>query len=480
MKKFTRHLLSFVTVLALLLSLSTLLSGCYVVRSGKMKQIEGTYELTSYSGLTDYIAEKERTLFMVIKADGTGYYAYKDNSTAPHIAEIRCRFIADEESSGKYAYVEVNFIGGTDYEKLAVSASGEYTNLNSRTLRWKNTSKLSEGTYTVNVGFTRVDDATDLSYVNEHFGEYDPLPHGSLRFAHSYELQQIEDQRDTGEALESPYVYSFMKVDLVARKLKAWYMLKSDEIAHADEYDIEMVRDGFGDYFFRANGTDIIPDLSLAPYGYYLKIKLQEGVFMKFSITGDLTDEYAAHLIDTKYGAFLSQKTHDLIEDGIRGLMRFQCNVYHGEGVECDCDPIPNVADPSKYSSEKFEQIDSLIAEYFIRFRASESYINCDLLALYKKARLYYLYEEALANVNAAYETSAHPMKDALRDGCINQINSGMNKTYTLSATVECIAEHGEGVECDCTNYVIVEDVATAALKVFTKEYCENAFKYEE
>ena len=76
MKNSIRRLISLATVLALLILSAAVLSGCYVVKSGKMYKIEGTYQLTSYSGKSDYIAERGMTLYIVIRSDGTGYYAY--------------------------------------------------------------------------------------------------------------------------------------------------------------------------------------------------------------------------------------------------------------------------------------------------------------------------------------------------------------------------------------------------------------------
>ena len=71
-----------VILLSALLVLSLFnLSGCYNVRSGKMKRVQGTYELTGYSTDKDEIEARGIKLYVVIRSDGTGYYAYEDKDT---------------------------------------------------------------------------------------------------------------------------------------------------------------------------------------------------------------------------------------------------------------------------------------------------------------------------------------------------------------------------------------------------------------
>ena len=85
MRGLTKRILSLVTVIVLLFSV-TQITGCYVVKSGKMKKIVGTYELTSYSAGENKLETKGIKLFMVINSDGTGYYAYSDNEVDAYYA----------------------------------------------------------------------------------------------------------------------------------------------------------------------------------------------------------------------------------------------------------------------------------------------------------------------------------------------------------------------------------------------------------
>lgn len=174
MKNSTRRLISLATVLALLILSAAVLSSCYVVKSGKMNKIEGTYQLTSYSGNGDYLTERGMVLYIVIRADGTGYYTYKDNNSQARTGDLRCSFESDPEKSGHYSYVSLDFGNGANPTKLGIQAAGLFeidTKLGSTTLAWNNTSDLSQGTHSVYVGFTRVSKSTDLSYINEHFNK---------------------------------------------------------------------------------------------------------------------------------------------------------------------------------------------------------------------------------------------------------------------------------------------------------------------
>ena len=183
MKSSKRRLISFAMVLVMIFTLSTVLSGCYITHSGKMNLVEGTYVLTSYSGDGNYMEERDITLYIVIRSDGTGYYAYKDKNTEPHIAELRCRFIQDTETPGKYQYGEIDFDGDGVYENFGINARWTEQHLGySRMVFGGN---ILEGTYghqyTISASFDRVSKKTDLSYINEKFGSFDPAPFGSLR-----------------------------------------------------------------------------------------------------------------------------------------------------------------------------------------------------------------------------------------------------------------------------------------------------------
>lgn len=476
MKNSTKRTLILIAVFSLVLSVLVVLSGCYVVKSASMKQVEGTYKLTVYSGESDYLTEREITLFMVLKSDGTGYYAYKSNSAEPHVAELRCRYTPDPENSSRYEFVEIDFDGNGEYDRFAINASLTSTNLNSQRPEYSGDLIQCnvELDYYVHADFTRVDRATDLSYINENFGTYEVLPFGALRFDGMFEFSEAIANTDYMEILESPFVYAYIDIDVMAKTAKSWIMAKEDGIAIEKTHNLVITHTSNGFNFLIDEITILTPDYSLAPYSIYLTLDMGEAT-AKFRAIGNMSDEDREFWMNKYHEQYLIESLHASIESEIRGLMSFECKVYHGEGVECDCDKtVVNVADPSKYSVEKFERIDGLIARYLGKFYANENSISYDLLSIYKKARLYFLYEDAIANLEKAYEASQSVIKDNLKSICLNQINGYMNKSYTFSAVLVCEG-HEEGIECDCDTYILVEDVASEGLKKFTEDYCNDA-----
>ena len=174
MKSSKRRLTALAALLAILILSAAVLSSCYIVKSGKMNKIEGTYQLTAYSGKSDYLAERELVLYVVIRANGTANLVWKNQHTGPHYQDITCSFEADPEKSGYYSYVLIDFKNGKGPTRFGIQAAGLFeidTKLGSSTLAWNNTSDLSQGTHTVNLTFTRVSKSTELDYVDEHINK---------------------------------------------------------------------------------------------------------------------------------------------------------------------------------------------------------------------------------------------------------------------------------------------------------------------
>ena len=314
MKNSTKRILSFLLVLTLILSLSTLLSGCYAVKSGKMDKIEGTYKLTGYSGKTDYLTERGIELYVVIRSDGTGYYAYKSNDTEPYISEIRCSFTADPDESGKYEYVSINFGNGNDAIKLAIVAAGLFeisTNLNSQTPVWDG--NLFEGTahiaYYTDVDFTRVSKATDLSHVNSEFGNYNVVPYGAMGYDGTYELLNTTNSATTpidAEIPENPFIYCYFDMYVVAQKGKIWYMLKSDEQAVEKEFDVSIVSTTSNGFMLKLGNTEVVAERNYSstyiylPYGEFVIQMAFRGSFY--------TDEEITQSVNEVYNNYLANK----------------------------------------------------------------------------------------------------------------------------------------------------------------------------
>ncbi len=243
MKNLKRKFTSLLLVLILILS-TTLLGSCYFVRSGKPKQIQGTYSLTLYSGNGNYITERGMELLMVLDGSGKGYYAYKDNDTAPFVAELKYTMDADSEKQGKYSYVNLDFGNGKDPHRMAVNADWKSTKFNSQQAVWKG--GLFSGDlaidYYVNVNFERVSKSTDLSYIQKSFNTAKIHPFGTRVLDGSYylfsgELPLSADDY-SAEKIPSPFICFFVDLDLVKDKATLWYALKSDSVLHKETYNI--------------------------------------------------------------------------------------------------------------------------------------------------------------------------------------------------------------------------------------------------
>lgn len=317
MKKSIRRLLSIVAVLALILSTVTVLSGCYITRSAKMKYVEGTYELTAYSGNGDWLTEREIKLIMVIRADGTGYYGYKDFDTEPFISELRCRFVSDPEKSGKYQFVEIDFRGDGQYHKLGINADWHNQTLNSQTPVWKplQWGELPEIDYHVSVGFRRVDRAKDISYIVENFGDVPHLPFGAKKYSGTYKLEGIvanDKSPDMAVVPENPFVYYYVTLDFLQGTAVLRTMKKSDEItsvAKLNDLKISLVN---GEYVISMGGKDNIkfnPMYSYPSQRIDIEEELSDGYYtMRFIYCGEMTEEEILDSIDYDVSIYLASK----------------------------------------------------------------------------------------------------------------------------------------------------------------------------
>ena len=307
MKIFTKQLLSFILVLTLILSLSALLSSCYVIKSGKMNQIEGLYELTSYSDKTNYMEERGTKIMMVIRSDGTGWYAYQSNTRDPYISELRCRFTQDSENPGKYSYVEIDFEGNGEYVKFGIQASFDSTSLNSSKPVYSG--DLFKGTYGLDYyitsHFSRVDKKTDLDSLKNSFGNYDVMPFGSMRFDGCYEgFGPVAPENSYVSQLPSdPFVYCFMNIDLLSGKGKIWYMLKSDEQALVEEFNVSIVSTTSNGFMLKLGNTEVKAERNYSssyiylPYGeYVIQMAFRGSFYTEEEITQSVNEVYNNYL----------------------------------------------------------------------------------------------------------------------------------------------------------------------------------------
>lgn len=310
MKNSLKRILSLSMVLFLILSTAAVFSGCYMIESEKMSKVEGTYELTSYSGQENYMEQREMKLYVVIRADGTGYYAYKDKDKEPHIAELKCSFEADLEEGGKYSYIHLDFGNGETPTKLGIKAAGLFkisTKLNVTTLKWKDVSDLSQGTYSVNVTFTRVSKATDLSYVYEQFGKYDTIPYGIISCDGLYEISSLYNKTTGSYSTATNYVYSYLDLDIINRIAKVWVMTESYPVQREFSFDLEYeLQDGVWVFFI--NEVPFHAEKTFGSGYVRLLTEIDPETDEIYSFCGDWIHEDILEQVNAKYQAYLENQ----------------------------------------------------------------------------------------------------------------------------------------------------------------------------
>ena len=85
----------FLTLIWVVMMMLLLSVGCYMVSGQKMRNVQGTYELTSYTrthgktnAVTNYLTEDGYKAFLVVTGTGEGYYVYTDVDTAPTYRKV--------------------------------------------------------------------------------------------------------------------------------------------------------------------------------------------------------------------------------------------------------------------------------------------------------------------------------------------------------------------------------------------------------
>ncbi len=315
MKNSIRRLISLATVLALLILSVAVLSSCYVVKSGKMNRVEGVYKLTTYSGKTNYLEERGIEMYMIIRADGGGYYAYKDNDTAPYISELRVSYESDPEESGKYSYVNIKFTGSDDPAHLAVYAPtfDFNTNLNSQKPVWKPIvwGETPEIDYYIDVDFTRVERSTELDALKELFGDAPLLPYDAKRYDGTYKLERIVTPPESAETPENPYVYYYVTLDFVAGTAKIYNMKKDDEITSTATLNDLSVSYENGNYIVSMGGKSYLINTVSSSLAYSLDIEesIDGGIYtLRFHHWHDMTEEQILDSIENDVNNYLASK----------------------------------------------------------------------------------------------------------------------------------------------------------------------------
>lgn len=291
-----------------------LLCGCSIINSGKMKNITGTYVMTSYSNQQDMMESRKMTLYIVISSDGSGYYAYSDNDTSLYYAPLRARYIPDPEDSGKYSYVEINFNGGSEWLSFGVNSGFGNKQLNySRMATTGTIFKDDFGMYTISASFERVSADTDLSYVKKTLGEAVLLPYGASRIDGLYEYRETQctDETFAESGFVDDIAYIYIDFDFAAKKGRAWYMKKSDLVSKTAEFELSSLSGEASVYTTFIDEREISVHMS-GNGVYYMTLATVSAVgdtsyntFAKFDYRGDVNDATIESYVNEAYGRFM-------------------------------------------------------------------------------------------------------------------------------------------------------------------------------
>lgn len=239
-------LIAFTLILCMLVS-----SGCYVTKAAKIKDIVGTYKLTSYTDDgVDLIAKRGITAYLVITNDGTNYYYYKEEGREALLREIKVAFIPDEEEQGKYSYVEYRINAYDSAVKFAYAFDG----LNATAIRvGRKNGEIY--TYQIYTKYEKVNSAKDLSFLKKELGEIPQAIEYGKSMYHGIFSHQFQDYYNSGISQDyfnkeyvEPFVYWYIDVNVITQKATVYYMLKADEKPVVEERSFTMTSRASGGY----------------------------------------------------------------------------------------------------------------------------------------------------------------------------------------------------------------------------------------
>ena len=219
---------------------------------GKMADVEGTYELTTFMRKYpdkmsevaegeqapeqtyteyDYLKDQEIKAYITVKNDGTGYYVYQDKETELFVRRIKIEFSknGEEISMVKYTTGGLHHKTAVKREEDDIPGYGEedlFVNSRSKVTLVRDYSPVKflalDRKYYQYVTYTKVDGATDLTYINKALKKTLAAP--------AFEMQGLDGDLTNagfyGDA--NPYIYYAVRLDASANKADVYYALKAD------------------------------------------------------------------------------------------------------------------------------------------------------------------------------------------------------------------------------------------------------------
>ncbi len=175
--------------LTLILLVSLSLTSCNLIKSGTMKKIKGTYELTAYSltyeaehipegseALVDYKEREGIEMYLVIDGSGEGTVVYKSSEREAIRYKVNITYTYDTDDASKISYVNYKSASasGDDkdilhYEQLAVFATYSDVTLSYTLPNLRFVDGGIKKVSTDYIKFNKVSKKTDMSYVEDNF-----------------------------------------------------------------------------------------------------------------------------------------------------------------------------------------------------------------------------------------------------------------------------------------------------------------------
>ncbi len=226
-----------VLAMAIIIALAFSFSGCNLIKSGTMKKIKGTYELTGYSltweagrqpegedTVENYLERDEIKMYLVIDGSSIGHIVYQSKNVERVYYKVALSYTYDAEETDEIQYV--NYKSGSAYddekelmhqEQLAVFAGSDitlsYTLPNYRLIVEE--SWLPQKVSTRYVGFKKVSKKTDMSYVKDQLG--------SIPAETDMALEQFDGVLSSNSTLK--YIYYYIDFDYRTKKADVYYAL---------------------------------------------------------------------------------------------------------------------------------------------------------------------------------------------------------------------------------------------------------------
>ena len=271
-----------ITKLVSLMIISTifLLSSCTPKQTFSTDEIAGTYKLTSYTAEIDYIKEKEIEMYIVILGGG-GYYAYKDKFTKPYASQIGVAYTSNNNDKAPYSGILTDF-GNKSLEAFVIDT--HFLGLKT-TLTF--ISDIEE------VVFTKVSDETDMTYINQCFGELSIIEKGLKKYDGAYELESVRMGPGFIAVGHNP-IYVFLNIDFVEKKIIIYTMNSDERIEQRIEKNIAITKTD-GNWVIEIENEHNKGEIINLSFDKGHIIEFHEAFFdayvMRFKPIGDLTEE---------------------------------------------------------------------------------------------------------------------------------------------------------------------------------------------